>query len=109
MTGSIKWVQCDGGCNRWFHLACVGRTRIGKKENYWCATCSEAKKTCTPEPADAAAAAAANDDSQLSNTSTNNGQKRAKSKQNGSESKRFKEVPSDEDATTLTRLVEQIH
>ena len=120
-TGSIKWVQCDGGCNRWFHLACVGRTRIGKKENYWCPTCTEARQNSTPPEmpqtttttaANLEPEASANDDSQLSNTSTNGGGgKRTRNKQNGGEIKRFKEVQSDEDnpASSAPRLIEQIH
>ena len=36
---SIKWVQCDGHCNRWFHMFCVGLTKIRKKETYLCNSC----------------------------------------------------------------------
>lgn len=39
MGDNIKWVQCDGTCNRWFHMLCVGLTKIRKKETYLCDTC----------------------------------------------------------------------
>lgn len=36
---NIKWVQCDGSCNRWFHMICIGLTKIRKKETYICESC----------------------------------------------------------------------
>ena len=38
---NIKWVQCDGSCDRWFHMVCVGLTKIRKKETYLCESCTE--------------------------------------------------------------------
>jgi hypothetical protein len=43
-TGNnIKWVRCDGSCNRWFHMHCVGISKIKKKESYLCDSCKEDK------------------------------------------------------------------
>jgi len=40
MGDNIKWVQCDDDkCNRWFHMVCVGITKIRKKEIYLCNAC----------------------------------------------------------------------
>jgi len=37
---NIKWVQCEGVCGgKWFHMVCVGLTKIRKKETYLCANC----------------------------------------------------------------------
>ncbi|XP_063063919.1 lysine-specific demethylase 5B-B [Engraulis encrasicolus] len=36
----VFWVQCDGSCNRWFHMVCVGvTTELAEKEDYVCVTC----------------------------------------------------------------------
>ena len=39
----VQWVQCDGGCEQWFHMACVGLTAkdINEDEDYICIFCSE--------------------------------------------------------------------
>ena len=44
MGENIKWVQCDGNCNRWFHMVCVGITKIRKKEKYLCNNCGDRKE-----------------------------------------------------------------
>ncbi|XP_017783034.1 PREDICTED: lysine-specific demethylase lid isoform X2 [Nicrophorus vespilloides] len=38
----VDWVQCDGGCEQWFHMACVGLSAkdINEDEDYICSTCS---------------------------------------------------------------------
>lgn len=38
----VDWVQCDGGCEKWFHMACVGLSaqEINEDEDYICITCS---------------------------------------------------------------------
>ncbi|XP_011494343.1 PREDICTED: lysine-specific demethylase lid [Ceratosolen solmsi marchali] len=40
----VDWVQCDGGCNGWFHMHCVGldRTELAEEDDYICRNCSEA-------------------------------------------------------------------
>lgn len=40
---NVDWVQCDGGCDKWFHMACVGLSAqdICEDEDYICAACSE--------------------------------------------------------------------
>lgn len=45
---NVDWVQCDGGCEQWFHMACVGLSAedINEDEDYICITCS---KTTTYE------------------------------------------------------------
>ncbi|XP_018798279.1 PREDICTED: lysine-specific demethylase lid isoform X1 [Bactrocera latifrons] len=38
----VDWVQCDGGCNEWFHMYCVGlnRSQIKADDDYFCIRCS---------------------------------------------------------------------
>ncbi|CAF0812806.1 unnamed protein product, partial [Brachionus calyciflorus] len=38
---NIKWVQCDGDCQKWFHMVCVGITKIKRKDKYLCHLCTE--------------------------------------------------------------------
>uniref|UniRef100_A0A8C9EU68 Lysine demethylase 5A n=1 Tax=Pavo cristatus TaxID=9049 RepID=A0A8C9EU68_PAVCR len=41
---SFYWVQCDGGCDEWFHQVCVGVSpEMAENEDYICINC--AKKT----------------------------------------------------------------
>jgi hypothetical protein len=37
----VDWVQCDGGCDKWFHLHCVGLDKhdINEDEDYICKKC----------------------------------------------------------------------
>ncbi|XP_058808329.1 lysine-specific demethylase 5 isoform X2 [Phymastichus coffea] len=37
----VDWVQCDGGCNGWFHMHCVGldRTELTEEDDYICSSC----------------------------------------------------------------------
>lgn len=38
----VDWVQCDGGCNKWFHMFCVGikRNDVSAEDDYICRRCS---------------------------------------------------------------------
>ncbi|XP_058842465.1 lysine-specific demethylase 5A isoform X3 [Acipenser ruthenus] len=37
----VDWVQCDGGCDEWFHQVCVGVTcEMAENEDYICTACS---------------------------------------------------------------------
>ncbi|XP_054279560.1 lysine-specific demethylase 5A [Macrosteles quadrilineatus] len=41
-TGSeVDWVQCDGGCEQWFHMDCVGigKDDVNEDEDYICKQC----------------------------------------------------------------------
>ncbi|KAH8298131.1 hypothetical protein KR018_007096 [Drosophila ironensis] len=40
----VDWVQCDGGCNEWFHMYCVGlnRSQIKADDDYICIRCTKA-------------------------------------------------------------------
>ncbi|XP_055847454.1 lysine-specific demethylase lid [Episyrphus balteatus] len=40
----VDWVQCDGGCNEWFHMYCVGlnRSQIKADDDYICIRCAKA-------------------------------------------------------------------
>ncbi|CAG2055167.1 unnamed protein product, partial [Timema podura] len=40
---SVDWVQCDGGCDEWFHLLCVGLHKgdLQENEDYICKGCKE--------------------------------------------------------------------
>ncbi|XP_076276910.1 lysine demethylase 5 isoform X1 [Lasioglossum baleicum] len=51
----VDWVQCDGGCEGWFHMHCVGldRTEIAEEDDYICSNCKEADQNSTsraPDP-----------------------------------------------------------
>ncbi|CAG9828368.1 unnamed protein product [Diabrotica balteata] len=55
----IDWVQCDGGCDKWFHMVCVGLSAgdIQEDEDYICITCSKHttyetmdSSSCSPKP-----------------------------------------------------------
>ena len=37
----INWVQCDGGCDQWFHMHCIGLTPedVNEDEDYVCRRC----------------------------------------------------------------------
>ncbi|XP_002038026.2 lysine-specific demethylase lid [Drosophila sechellia] len=39
----VDWVQCDGGCNEWFHMYCVGlnRSQIKPDDDYICIRCTK--------------------------------------------------------------------
>ncbi|KAJ8889467.1 hypothetical protein PR048_008966 [Dryococelus australis] len=42
---SLDWVQCDGGCEEWFHLHCVGlgKDELDENEDYICKVCRDAQ------------------------------------------------------------------
>uniref|UniRef100_A0A8R2CA09 [histone H3]-trimethyl-L-lysine(4) demethylase n=1 Tax=Bombyx mori TaxID=7091 RepID=A0A8R2CA09_BOMMO len=44
-TGKVDWVQCDGGCDQWFHMHCVGLSRgaLRDDDDYVCGTCADAR------------------------------------------------------------------
>lgn len=37
----VDWVQCDGGCNKWYHMYCVGlvKNQIKPDDDYVCKKC----------------------------------------------------------------------
>ncbi|XP_066591934.1 lysine-specific demethylase 5A isoform X2 [Prorops nasuta] len=45
----VDWVQCDGGCEGWFHMHCVGldRTEIAEEDDYICSNCKDADQNST--------------------------------------------------------------
>ncbi|CAG9759909.1 unnamed protein product [Ceutorhynchus assimilis] len=49
---NVDWVQCDGGCEQWFHMACVGLSveEINEDEDYICMTCSRSTTFENVEP-----------------------------------------------------------
>ena len=44
---AVNWVQCDGGCEMWFHLICVGLTKLDVADVEF--LCSKCKKKRDPE------------------------------------------------------------
>lgn len=46
-SGEVHWVQCDGGCELWFHLICVGLNTedVSETEDYICSSCTKGKKS----------------------------------------------------------------
>lgn len=46
----VDWVQCDGGCNEWFHMLCVGliKSQVKPDDDFICKKC---KKTTGPNDA----------------------------------------------------------
>ncbi|KAG5307579.1 KDM5A demethylase, partial [Pseudoatta argentina] len=47
----VDWVQCDGGCEGWFHMHCVGldRTEIAEEDDYICSNCKEADQSASSQ------------------------------------------------------------
>ncbi|XP_055932115.1 lysine-specific demethylase 5A-like [Argiope bruennichi] len=43
---AVNWVQCDGGCEQWFHLLCVGldMSEVSETEDYICPNCARQSK-----------------------------------------------------------------
>ncbi|KAI5705479.1 hypothetical protein M8J76_005240 [Diaphorina citri] len=39
----VDWVQCDGGCEQWFHMICVNlkKTDLKEDQEYICETCDQ--------------------------------------------------------------------
>ncbi|CAH4036696.1 unnamed protein product [Pieris brassicae] len=46
-TGKVDWVQCDGGCDQWFHMLCVGLSRgaLREDDDYVCGSCAQKRDT----------------------------------------------------------------
>ncbi|XP_077540973.1 lysine demethylase 5 isoform X6 [Haemaphysalis longicornis] len=44
---AVNWVQCDGGCEQWFHLHCVGLSinEVKDSEDYYCPQCRQPDAT----------------------------------------------------------------
>ncbi|CAH1103658.1 unnamed protein product [Psylliodes chrysocephalus] len=65
---NVDWVQCDGGCEQWFHMACVGLSAedINEDEDYICITCS---KSTTYENLDSRSSSPRSPDSTQPSTS----------------------------------------
>ncbi|ETE71964.1 Lysine-specific demethylase 5A [Ophiophagus hannah] len=41
----VDWVQCDGGCDEWFHQVCVGVSpEMAESEDYICINCAKKQK-----------------------------------------------------------------
>lgn len=43
----VDWVQCDGGCNEWFHMLCVGlvKSQMKPDDEFICKKCKSKKPT----------------------------------------------------------------
>lgn len=43
----VDWVQCDGGCNEWFHMLCVGlvKSQMKPDDEFSCKKCKSKKAT----------------------------------------------------------------
>lgn len=44
LTGrEVDWVQCDGGCNEWFHMECVGlnKNQVTADDEFVCKKCKK--------------------------------------------------------------------
>lgn len=48
----VDWVQCDGGCNEWFHMLCVGlvKSQVKADDEFVCKKCKKVP-TLTSKPA----------------------------------------------------------
>uniref|UniRef100_A0A672IS35 [histone H3]-trimethyl-L-lysine(4) demethylase n=1 Tax=Salarias fasciatus TaxID=181472 RepID=A0A672IS35_SALFA len=47
----VDWVQCDGGCDEWFHQVCVGVScEMAENEDYICMDCSQTLDSFSPVP-----------------------------------------------------------
>uniref|UniRef100_A0A1B6DAW0 [histone H3]-trimethyl-L-lysine(4) demethylase n=1 Tax=Clastoptera arizonana TaxID=38151 RepID=A0A1B6DAW0_9HEMI len=45
----VDWIQCDGGCDMWFHMECLGldKNDINEDEDYICQQCSSVEEEQT--------------------------------------------------------------
>lgn len=45
----VDWVQCDGGCNEWFHMLCVGlvKSQMKPDDEFICKKCKSRKGQTT--------------------------------------------------------------
>uniref|UniRef100_G3QPI6 [histone H3]-trimethyl-L-lysine(4) demethylase n=1 Tax=Gorilla gorilla gorilla TaxID=9595 RepID=G3QPI6_GORGO len=51
-VSSDYWVQCDGGCDEWFHQVCVGVSpEMAENEDYICINCAKKQGPVSPGPA----------------------------------------------------------
>ena len=43
LGSEVHWVQCDGVCEKWFHLLCIGLRKqdIKEEDDYHCKNCSK--------------------------------------------------------------------
>lgn len=43
----MNWIQCDGGCNKWFHMICLGLKikEVKPDVDFICNTCKTSKAT----------------------------------------------------------------
>uniref|UniRef100_A0A8C0E701 [histone H3]-trimethyl-L-lysine(4) demethylase n=1 Tax=Balaenoptera musculus TaxID=9771 RepID=A0A8C0E701_BALMU len=47
----VDWVQCDGGCDEWFHQVCVGVSpEMAENEDYICTNCAKKQGPDSPGP-----------------------------------------------------------
>ncbi|XP_028910355.1 lysine-specific demethylase 5A isoform X2 [Ornithorhynchus anatinus] len=47
----VDWVQCDGGCDEWFHQVCVGVSpEMAESEDYICLNCARKAGRGSPGP-----------------------------------------------------------
>lgn len=45
-------MQCDGGCDEWFHQVCVGvSAEMAESEDYICVSCARKQGPDSPGPA----------------------------------------------------------
>ncbi|XP_074862426.1 lysine-specific demethylase 5A isoform X3 [Carettochelys insculpta] len=50
----VDWVQCDGGCDEWFHQVCVGVSpEMAENEDYICINCAKKPTQGPSSPAHA--------------------------------------------------------
>ncbi|XP_066248844.1 lysine-specific demethylase 5 [Euwallacea similis] len=68
---NVDWVQCDGGCEQWFHMACVGLSAedINEDEDYICITCSRSTTFENVAPCDSRSSSPRSPDSTQPSTS----------------------------------------
>ncbi|CAD7094087.1 unnamed protein product [Hermetia illucens] len=54
----VDWVQCDGGCNKWFHMYCVGldKDQIKPDDDFICKRCKKNHAGSSTSDTNAAAA-----------------------------------------------------
>lgn len=58
----VDWVQCDGGCNEWFHMLCVGlvKSQMKPDDEFICKKCKNKKINPATTASSTTAAAATN-------------------------------------------------
>ena len=69
----MNWIQCDGGCNKWFHMICVGLKikEVKPDVDFICYTCKRSKAAAAAAGTTGGATTTGLDETSVSKKSNN--------------------------------------